>query len=179
MSSLEISLEIIWLIYYVSFITQSENRHGKVTQSRLIRPGKRIFMTWARETIKMHGAFVEERFTRWWPAAPKLPAMPGEISSFSVQSNALDTIYCELLRLFSTLFPFHPQPSWRDTGHIVHTVLPDTFSGIAVMQSLKVKHDVIIRRDILRGFLASFLRGQENLEPELQRMRGLPWDPYR
>jgi len=52
MSSLEISLGIIWLIYYVSFITQSENRHGEVTQSGLIRPGKRIFMTWARETHK-------------------------------------------------------------------------------------------------------------------------------
>lgn len=60
-----------------------------------------------------------------------------------------------LLRLFSTLFLL--QPPWRGSGHSVHTVLLDTFSGITVMQSLKVKHDAIIRRGILRGSLASFL----------------------
>jgi len=75
----------------------------------------------------------------------------------ATRGNAMDAIYCEsliLLRLFSILFPLHP---WRDTGRPVHTALPNTFSGITVMQSLKVKHDAIIRRDILR-VLASFLR---------------------
>lgn len=87
--------------------------------------------------------------------------MPGEIFSFSVPRGATRWIYCEPLTVatfFSPLLAASATPVARHRPPRIHTVLPDTFSDITVMQSLKVKHGAIIRRDILRNSLASFLR---------------------
>lgn len=136
--------------------------------------GKRKFSHVGARPIKIHSAFVEERFTALMAGAEPasyaggnflfLCTTPGQRVEFIASLS--------LLRVFSALFSLHPQPPWRDTGYPVHTVLPDTFSGITVMQSLKVKHGAIIRRDILRSSLASFLRAARKTSTETTKNEG-------
>lgn len=171
MSWVKMSLETIWL---VSFIMHGENRRGaaeSLNRHYAYGAGKRKFSHVGARPIKIHSAFVEERFTALMAGAEPasyaegnflfLCATPGQRVEFIASLS--------LLRVFSALFL---QPPWRDTGHPVHTVLPDTFSSITVMQSLKVKHGAIIRCDILRSSLASFLRAARKTSTETTKNEG-------